>query len=113
VYGAQTAKTPLADARALQIGPLDAPRVADDDGLDVALAVYERAELAARLVRQFRELARELRGDDLLRRDAPRVELFDAPKLVRFQSLRVALYVADCSSSDGVVLRKNRNAPWS
>ena len=51
VQGAQAAEAVGADARALQVGPLDAARVADDDGLDVALAVNERAELPARLVR--------------------------------------------------------------
>jgi hypothetical protein len=50
MHGAQAAKAPLADARAFQVGPLDATGVADDDRLDVALAVDERADLAARLV---------------------------------------------------------------
>ena len=80
--GAQAAEAPLADARALEVGPLDAARVADDDRLDVALAVDERADLPPRLVRKLGELARELGRDDLLRRDAARVELLDAPELV-------------------------------
>jgi hypothetical protein len=83
VYGAQAAESALADARALEVGPLHAARVADDDVLDVALAVDERAYLPPRLVRKLGELPRELGRDDLLRRDAPRVELLDAPKLVR------------------------------
>jgi hypothetical protein len=99
VDGAQAAEATLADARALEVGPLDAARVADDDRLDVALAVDERADLAPRLVRELGELARELGRDDLLRRDAARVELLDAPKLVGLEPLRVALYVADDSSS--------------
>jgi hypothetical protein len=53
VDGAQSAETLRADARALQVGPLDAARVADDDIFDVALAVDERADLAARLVRKL------------------------------------------------------------
>jgi hypothetical protein len=99
VDGAQAAEAPLADARALQVGPLDAARVADDDRLDVALAVDERADLPPRLVRKLGELARELGRDDLLRRDAARVELLDAPELVGLEPLRVPLYVADDSSS--------------
>ncbi len=99
VDGAQAAETPLADARALEVGPLDAARVADDDRLDVALAVDERADLAPRLVRKLGELARELGRNDLLRRDAARVKLLDAPELVGLEPLRVALYVADNSSS--------------
>jgi len=99
VDGAQAAESPLADARTFEVGPLDAARVADDDRLDVALAVDERADLPPRLVRKLGELARELGRDDLLRRDAARVELLDAPELVGFEALRVALYVADNSSS--------------
>ncbi|MFL6254477.1 MAG: hypothetical protein ACJ74T_05620 [Pyrinomonadaceae bacterium] len=104
--GAQAAKASLADARALEVGPLDAACVADDDRLDVALAVDERADLAPRLVRKLGELARELGRDDLLRRDAPRVEFFDAPQLVGLQPLRVPLYVADDPSSPRPCARK-------
>jgi hypothetical protein len=112
VDGAQAAEAPLADARALEVGPLDAARVADDDGLDVALAVDERAYLPPRLVRELGELARELGRDDLLRRDAARVELLDAPELVRLEPLCVALYVADDPSSPRTrPARKSRNAP--
>jgi hypothetical protein len=56
-------------------------------------------------VRKLGELARELGRDYLLRRDAPRVELLDAPKLVRLQALRVAVYVADVSSSASAARR--------
>jgi hypothetical protein len=83
VDGAKAAEATLADARALEVGPLHSTRVADDDVLDVALAVYERADLPPRLVRKLGELPRELGRDDLLRRDAARVELLDASKLVR------------------------------
>jgi hypothetical protein len=111
VYGAQATEATLADARAFQVGPLDASRVADDDRFDIAFAVDERADLSACLVGELRELARELGRDNLLRRDAPRVEFFDAPELVGFESLRVALYVTDCSSSVGGCARTSRNAP--
>ncbi|MCA1593811.1 MAG: hypothetical protein LC754_14410 [Acidobacteria bacterium] len=80
--GAQPAKAVFADACTLQVRPLDAPRVADDDELDVAFAVNQRADLPARLVREFGYLAREFRRDDLLWRDAARVKLFDAAELV-------------------------------
>jgi hypothetical protein len=82
VDGAQAPEATFADARALEVGPFDAARVADDDRLDVALAINERAYLSARLMRKLRELARELWRDDLLRRDAARVELLDATELV-------------------------------
>jgi hypothetical protein len=95
VNAAQAAKAVGGDARAAQVGQLDPFRVADDDGFDVALPVDERAELPSGLVREFGELARELRSDDLLRRDAPRVELFDAPELIGLKPLRVAVNGAD------------------
>ena len=94
-YAAQSAEAVDADARALQVGPLDAARVADYDVLDVALAVYERADLPAGLVRKLRELPRELGRDYLLRGDSARMELLDAPELVRLQSLSVAVYGAN------------------
>jgi hypothetical protein len=65
--------------------------------LDVALAINQRADLPPGLVREFRELAREFGRDDLLRRNAPRVELLDAAQLVGLETLRVAFYVADTS----------------
>src|SRR5206468_2617995 len=51
VDGAQAAEALRCDARALQVGPLDAARVADDDELDIAFTVNERADLPSRLVR--------------------------------------------------------------
>ncbi len=82
VDAAQAAEAFGADARAAQVGPLDAASVADDDVFDVAFAVDQCAELAAGFVREFGQLARELRRDDLLRRDAARVELLNAAQLV-------------------------------
>jgi hypothetical protein len=46
VDSAQSPEAVGSDARAFEVGPLDASRVADDDELDVALAVNERAELS-------------------------------------------------------------------
>jgi hypothetical protein len=40
--------------------------------------------LPARFVRKLGQLARKLRRDDLLRRDAARVEFFDAAQLIGF-----------------------------
>jgi hypothetical protein len=51
--------------------------------------------LPAGLVREFGKLAGKLRRHDLLRRDAPRVEFFDAAELVGFESLRVAVNGTD------------------
>jgi hypothetical protein len=120
VDAAQPAKAPLGDARAREVGPLNAARVADDDILDVAFAIYQRSDLAARLVREFRQLPRELRRDDLLGSDAAREKLLDAAELIRFQPLRVSLYVANLTallrrlSPSGLCSRaKTRAAPLS
>ncbi|MBC7930215.1 MAG: hypothetical protein H7Z38_06555 [Rubrivivax sp.] len=112
VDGAQAAEPIRADACAFEVGPLDAARVADDDELDVALAVNERADLSPGLERQLGELARELRRDYLLRGYSARVEFFDAPELVRLQALRVSLYVADFLTSNGDALPAKIQTRW-
>jgi hypothetical protein len=95
VDAAQAAKTVCGDARAAQVGQFDALGIADDDRLDVALAINERADLPAGLKREFGNLAGKFRRHDLLRRDATRVEFFDAPELIGFESLCVAVNGAD------------------
>jgi hypothetical protein len=73
VDAAKPTKTIRGDALASEVGQLDLFRVADNDVLDVALAINQRADLSPRLVREFGELAREFGRDDALRRNAPRV----------------------------------------
>ena len=97
VYAAKPAKAVGGDARAAQVGEFDATSVADDDVFDVTFAVNQDSDLAAGFMREFRKLAREFRRDDLLRRDAAGVQLFDAAKLVRFQTRSIALYGANVS----------------
>jgi hypothetical protein len=91
VDAAQAAKAVGGNARTAQVGQFDALGVADDDRFDIALAINERTDLPAGLVREFGDLAGKLRRYDLLRRDAPRVELFDATKLIGLETLRVAV----------------------
>jgi hypothetical protein len=83
MHAAQAAKTVCRDARAFQIRQLNSPRIADDDIFDVAFAVNQRADLSPRLKRKLRQLSRKLRRHNLVRRDAARVELFDAAQLIR------------------------------
>ena len=64
--------------------------VTDHHVFDMALAVDEHTYLAARLVREFGQLAREFLRHNLVHRDAPRVEFFNAAQLVGFQSERVS-----------------------
>jgi hypothetical protein len=75
---AQSAKTICGDARPLQIRQFDPPRIADDDILDVAFAINQRANLPPRFKRKLRQLSCELGRYDLVRRDPSRVELFNA-----------------------------------
>jgi hypothetical protein len=97
VDAAQATEAISRDALASEVWQLDAFGVADCDVFDVALAINEHADLSAGLVREFGELTRELRRDDSLRRNAPRVEFLDAAQLVGLETLRVAFYVTDSS----------------
>ena len=97
VYAAKPAKAVSGNARAAQVGKFYAARVADDNGFDVTFAVNQDTDLAARFMREFRHLARKFRRHDLLGSDAAGVQLFDAAKLVRFQTRSVALYGANVS----------------
>ena len=63
----------------------------------MAAAIDKSANLSTRFVRQFSELAREFRRDDLVRSDPPGVELFYAAKLIRLQTSGVSDYVLDRS----------------
>jgi hypothetical protein len=53
--------------------------------LNVTLTVNECADLAACFVGKLAELTRKLRGDDLIGRYTPSVQLFDAPELIWFK----------------------------
>ena len=95
VDAAQATEAVGGDTSPLQVRQLNAARVPDDDVLDVAFTVDQRADLAASFVREFGQLTRELGRHDLLRRNSTRVEFFNATQLIRFQPLRVAVYGAD------------------
>ncbi len=91
----QPAETLLAYAHALEVGQHDRARVAYDYVLDVARAIHQHAYLPAYFVRDFRELPRELLRDDLVRRDAPVVKLFQALNLVLLETLKITLNIAN------------------
>lgn len=61
-------------------------------------AINQGANLSTRLVRELRKLAGKLLSQDLMRIDSPRVELFDAAKLVRLEPGSVSDNVLDSSS---------------
>jgi hypothetical protein len=69
----------------------------DDEG-DLPPAGDEDADLAVDPAGELRELTGELVRDDPLRRDAPPVELPDAPDFVRAQTGQIAVDLFDGDS---------------
>ena len=78
------AKSSRSDAYTFEIRQLDTTIVADHHVLNVPLTVDECTDLSACFVGQFAKLASKFRGDDLVRRYASSVQLFDAPQLIWF-----------------------------
>ncbi|MEK6301362.1 MAG: hypothetical protein AABO41_11615 [Acidobacteriota bacterium] len=97
VKTAQPAKTIRAHTNALQVGKNNAVGVSNDDVLDVSVSIDQYAYLPVELVRCFRELTGEFLSDDLTRRNAPLVELFEAVNLIGLESLKVPFDVANGS----------------
>jgi hypothetical protein len=73
-------------------------RPRDDKG-DLAPAGDQNADLAVDLPGELRELAGQVVGDDPLRRDAPPVELPDAPDFSRSEAGQIAVDLFDGRSS--------------
>jgi hypothetical protein len=63
----------------------------------MAAAIDERSDLSACFVRQFGELTRELRRQNLVRCNPPRVKLFYSAQLIRLEARGVSYYVLDSS----------------
>lgn len=90
MYTTKTAKPSRGDAHAFEVGKLDAAIIADHHVLNMSLAIDERTDLTACLVRQLAQLPCEFRGNDLVGRYTPSVQLFNAPQLIWLQPLSVA-----------------------
>jgi hypothetical protein len=71
-------------------------------------AIDERADLSPRFVRQFGELTREFRRQNLVRCNPPRVELFYSAKLIRLEARGVSYYVLDSSFPPSTQVLKAR-----
>jgi len=84
MHASEPAKSFSGYADSAKVGHLNALCIADHYVFDVTLSIDERAYLTISLVRQLRHLTCELLSDDLMRRDATLVELFDAPDLIWF-----------------------------
>ena len=89
----QAAQAGLARAGAADVGQLDLPRVSDDDVLDFAAPVEQDPNLPARLSRDFRQVARQLRGAQLARLYAAAIGREQAPGLACLQTGRVAVQI--------------------
>ncbi|MEP6568433.1 MAG: hypothetical protein ABJC10_01560 [Acidobacteriota bacterium] len=97
MHTAQATKAIDCDPNAFEVGKLDSPIVTDHHVFDVTTAVDERADLSTYLVGKFGELARELRGQNLVRGDPLGVEFFYAAKLILLKASSVSDYVLDGS----------------
>ena len=84
MYTTKSAKPSRSHANAFEVGQFDAAVVADHNVLNVSLAIDERTDLAACLVRQLAQLAREFGCDDLVGRYTASVQLLYAPQLIWF-----------------------------
>ena len=113
VHEAKPAEAPLGGAEAPDVRQHQLAGVADDDVVDLARAMDEHADLAARLDAGLDERARELGRRDVRRGDAPAVDALerlrgggrepggvavelDEPNLQRREALSSAFAAAEC-----------------
>jgi len=93
VHEAESPETNGGGAEGRQVGDEDFPGRADDDVGDLSPAGNQQADLAIDFMRYFGQLSGQVMGQDLSRRDPATVELFDPPKLLRFQTAGMAVYL--------------------
>ena len=84
VNAPQTAKSFLRHARATKIRHLDCFGIADHHIFDLTFAIKKHADLSAGFKRNFRQLPRKFRRNDLFGRNAARRQTFDTAKLIMF-----------------------------
>src|SRR2546423_8085192 len=94
VDASQTAKAITRDAHALKIGQLNASRIADNHIFDVTLTIDQRPNLAIGLMRKFAKLSSKFRRQNLTRRDASLIQLFDPPQLIWLETVCVAVKIS-------------------
>src|SRR5712691_7788272 len=113
MHAAESPKAVAGNAHALEVRKVNSPRIADDHKFYVAFAIDQRADLAAGFVRQLAKLPGKFGRDDLMRRHASLIQLFNAPQLVWFQTLYVAVKTSH-SPLDGLAGRANYSMElWS
>ncbi len=79
---AEPAEAPGGHADALEVRQLDAPVIPYHDEFDMALPIDQDTNLPACLVRKLGYLPGKFGGQNLVRRDTPRVEFLYAAQLI-------------------------------
>ncbi len=79
---AEPPETPAGHADALEVRQLDTAVIAYHDVFDMALPIYQDSNLSACLVRKLGYLPGKFGGQNLVRRDTPRVEFLYAAQLI-------------------------------
>jgi hypothetical protein len=83
---AEPAESASGHADTLEVRQLDAPVIAYHYVFDMALPIYQDTNLPTRLVRKLGYLPGKLGGQNLVRRDPPRVEFLYAAQLIGLQT---------------------------
>ena len=89
MHQAQAAQTARASAEASQVREHDLRGVTDDHVLDRTAAIDQHADLAMQLGALQRELAGELDGDHLGRRDTAAIQTLEGFDLARLEPAQV------------------------
>ena len=82
VDATQTTKTIDGHTDTFEVGKLNPAMVAHHHVFNMPTAIYQRADLSARLMRKFGELPRKFRRHNLVRGNAPGVKFFNATQLI-------------------------------
>ena len=90
VDAAQTAKTIDSHTDTFEVRQLNPAMVANHHVFNVPTAIYQCADLSARLMGKFGKLSRKFRRHNLVRSNAPGVKLFNATQLIGLEPSRVS-----------------------
>ena len=104
----ESPKTRDRNTNTLEVRKFDAAIIAHHHVFNVAAAIDKRSDLSTGLVRQFSKLTREFRRHDLVRSNAPGVELFYSAKLIRLEARGVSDNVPDSNLPPFTLIPKAR-----
>src|SRR5262249_7205474 len=112
VHQPKAAKPPLCGAKPADIRKNQLGRIADDDVVDLTGSVHERTDLPAGLLRSLRQPADELRGRDLLERNAARMDSFESLGGAGGQAGRVSVELGHSGGRAGPAERGRSGFPY-